>query len=477
MSKSFIVLLFFFKSQLLLGQVIKMPDALCGINNKNSLEDCKRVQQTILNLQASNRLNFLQKDIDSAKNMKLLQPLAPTSIRFAWPLTSRNAEKYAYLASKNFVDMDTSACGIRDYNGGVHTYNGHNGMDVALSVYHWELFKNNEVYAVAAAPGIIVGKMDGEFDRNCSWDDPPWQGTSGSGNYIAVLHADGQTVSYYKHLKSGTLTNKDSGDRVETGEYLGVVGSSGRSTAPHLHFEVHVGWGDPDNASGKLIEPFAGPYNPDTNVSLWVNQPPYEEPAVLGVESHDYYIQDKYSNSCDSTIDLSTLSRKISPGKSVYLRAYFRDWADGSTITFSLVRPDGSIETPWSSINNGEEYTEICNSSYGPTKYRFSYYTLLKTFPANESFGTWAFRFSYYGKIYSHYFSVGCISSQDFSGTQSGLLGFLVSNTITSTVTISGSSTNVIEYSADNQVVLSPGFVATAGCEFVANTKGCNTGN
>jgi murein DD-endopeptidase MepM/ murein hydrolase activator NlpD len=458
------------------AQVSKMPDVVCGINNKNSREDYVRVQQTIYSLQKLGRLQFKKEDIEAVSLMKTLQPSAPTFIRFAWPLTSRKSEEYAYLTSKNFIDLDTSECGMIDYNGGKHTYNGHNGMDIGIGPYGWQRQKDNDVYAIAAAPGIIVGKRDGGFDGNCSWTNPPWVGASASGNFVAVLHADGQTVSYYKHLKNGSLTQKDSGDYVSTGEYLGVIASSGRSTGPHLHFEVHVDWGDPDRPEGKLIEPFAGPYNPDTNVSLWINQPPYEEPDIMGIESHNSGTMDMYTGSCDSSINLNTLDNSFAPGTTVYFRTFFRDWTDGSQVNFYLVKPDGSAETTWTPQSNGSESGYLC-SSYGPEPYRFSYYIRSKALPLDAPAGTWAFRFSYYGKTYSHYFAVGCLLTESFSGTQSGTKGFLVSNRITSTATISGNSTNNIQYRADNEVILSPGFTATAGCQFVANNKGCNRVN
>ena len=56
----------------------------------------------------------------------------------------------------------------------------------------------------------------------------------GFGNYIMVDHGQG-TISLYAHL-SAILVSKDQNVTKET--ILGVVGSTGRSTGPHLHLEI-----------------------------------------------------------------------------------------------------------------------------------------------------------------------------------------------------------------------------------------------
>jgi murein DD-endopeptidase MepM/ murein hydrolase activator NlpD len=58
----------------------------------------------------------------------------------------------------------------------------------------------------------------------------------GYGNAIIVDHGYG-VVSRYGHLES---YNVRPGQRVRRGEVLGFVGSTGRSTGPHLHYEVWV---------------------------------------------------------------------------------------------------------------------------------------------------------------------------------------------------------------------------------------------
>jgi len=73
--------------------------------------------------------------------------------------------------------------------------------------------------------------------------------TSGStlGVYITIDHViDGQAItSVYGHMVSGSVTHAV-GDEVRVGDQIGQVGSTGVTTAPHLHFELRIG-GTPIN--------------------------------------------------------------------------------------------------------------------------------------------------------------------------------------------------------------------------------------
>ncbi len=62
----------------------------------------------------------------------------------------------------------------------------------------------------------------------------PTRLTGGYGNVLVVRHANG-LETYYGHLAQYIV---QSGDLVKAGEVIGYGGSTGRSTGPHLHFEV-----------------------------------------------------------------------------------------------------------------------------------------------------------------------------------------------------------------------------------------------
>ncbi len=57
----------------------------------------------------------------------------------------------------------------------------------------------------------------------------------GNGRYILVDHNNG-FVTKYAHLKKSLVKT---GDSVTRGQVIGLVGSTGRSTGPHVHYEIH----------------------------------------------------------------------------------------------------------------------------------------------------------------------------------------------------------------------------------------------
>lgn len=59
--------------------------------------------------------------------------------------------------------------------------------------------------------------------------------TSETGNVIAIIHAN-QLISVYKH---NSVLLKKEGDKVRAGDYIAIIGNSGKWTSgPHLHFEL-----------------------------------------------------------------------------------------------------------------------------------------------------------------------------------------------------------------------------------------------
>ncbi len=74
---------------------------------------------------------------------------------------------------------------------------------------------------MAAAAGTV---------RFAGWSE------GGYGNMINVRHSDG-SMTRYAHLQQVHIQK---GDCVTQGQVIGEMGSTGRSTGPHLHFEIHL---------------------------------------------------------------------------------------------------------------------------------------------------------------------------------------------------------------------------------------------
>lgn len=76
----------------------------------------------------------------------------------------------------------------------------------------------------AAEAGTVIGASE----------DGGYHG--GAGNYVTIAHGNGLVTKYF-HC-SAVFVNV--GDRVERGQNIAAVGSTGKSTGPHLHFQVEV---------------------------------------------------------------------------------------------------------------------------------------------------------------------------------------------------------------------------------------------
>ena len=73
-----------------------------------------------------------------------------------------------------------------------------------------------------------------------------------SGFSISIQHGTGAVMSVFGHLQERPPFEK--GDKVKQGDVIGLVGNTGNSTAPHLHYSV-------------LVRGVA--YNPETVASKW----------------------------------------------------------------------------------------------------------------------------------------------------------------------------------------------------------------
>jgi murein DD-endopeptidase MepM/ murein hydrolase activator NlpD len=89
---------------------------------------------------------------------------------------------------------------------------------------------------------------------------------------IVIRHegVPGVFATRYDHLKKDSVL-VEPGDVVARGQKIAEAGSSGKSTAPHLHFEV---WG---TGFYELADPWAGECGPNRGPSLWAYDPPWSD--------------------------------------------------------------------------------------------------------------------------------------------------------------------------------------------------------
>ncbi len=280
----------------------------------------------------------------------------------------------------------------------------------------------NEVEIIAAAPGTIIGKGNGLFDQNCAMCT-----SSCDWNAVYVRHSDG-SVAWYGHMKSGSLTSEAVGATVSVGEYLGVVGSSGSSTGPHLHFEVYE-----NDSYTKLIDPWAGTCNAHNgNTSWWASQQPYRVSTIDALMIHSAA---PVLSQCPGG-EAANEKRSFTNGQVVYLGTYYRDQLNLQTVTHTVRRPDNSVYLTWN-----QNFTSDYNASYW-----YYYFTLLN--PATT--GVWKYEVTYNSQTFNTNFAVNSMLQYTFNGN--------------------GNFTDAANWQAGNM----PFTPIPSGAEVIVNTTGAN---
>ncbi|WP_395682751.1 peptidoglycan DD-metalloendopeptidase family protein [Dokdonella sp.] len=334
----------------------------------------------------------LQRNVESLQQKGMLAPVAPfpppLQGGLQWPL--KKAAGFTdpdYHGISNFVDLDPAYPNhLLDWNCGTRTYDladgsNHAGIDIFLWPFPWTLMDEQAIDIIAAAPGTIIGKTDGNDDRSCP------NHYSADWNAVYVQHADG-SVAWYGHMKKFSQTSKPIGATVATGEFLGTVGSAGFSTGPHLHFENHSAV-----SNYTILEPFHGACN--APASLWAQQRPYYDSAINKLATHDADPPNPNDPNCPNPVDeITHLQDHFIGGQTAYFAAYYRDQRSGQVTSYSILRPDGSTFTSW---------TGSSSQPYYAASYWYWSYTL----PGNAPPGRWRFLATYQSVAYAHDFYVG----------------------------------------------------------------------
>ena len=343
-------------------------------NNLNHIPCISSQEYTVLEKQCNENIKLL------GLEKPLLYKIPPTLLN--WPIRAASGFTdcdYYFIGA--YVDQDTATGTIRDFECGNNTYDGHHGTDISVWPFGFYKMDNSQVEVIAAAPGTIVQKADGNFDRNCSANNL-------TANSIIIQHADGSEALYW-HMKSNSLTAKSVGQTVVAGEYLGVVGSSGSASGPHLHFEVWTGI-----TNTTYNDPFSGTCN-SLNASSWWNvQKPHTNSAIIKVSTNttDIVLPGCPTTETPNETDNFSIPFQgpgLSPG---YAKFYFfiRDDVTGLTADCKIVNPNGSTFTSWT-------YTSTANNK----TYIRGYSKLLPTIA-----GTYTFQTSYNGLTCSKTFVI-----------------------------------------------------------------------
>lgn len=189
-------------------------------------EDSKRIKPgTVLNIPSSDTSTSSDwivaiNKAEEAERQKQLELQRQQQLAKAKKASSNRA----YAASSSaYEDVDRSGLIVPISHNGISRgfSSGHSGIDYRASI---------GTPVAAAAGGKVISITGG------------WSG--GYGNQILVDHGGGR-VTRYAHL-SGFAAS--AGQYVSQGQTIGYSGNTGRSTGPHLHFELIIG--------GRPVPPF-----------------------------------------------------------------------------------------------------------------------------------------------------------------------------------------------------------------------------
>jgi len=144
----------------------------------------------------------------------------------------------------NLVDLEKSKK-VLDYQCRKQSYDGHKGIDIRIRDL---TSMNRGVFVLAPAKGIVKAIRQNEMDRDIRLPLSPNINQKECGNGIILTHGDNWETQYC-HLKRASILVKK-GSMVTKGQKLGLVGLSGKTEFPHLHFSVRH--------NGFVIDPFIG---------------------------------------------------------------------------------------------------------------------------------------------------------------------------------------------------------------------------
>jgi murein DD-endopeptidase MepM/ murein hydrolase activator NlpD len=137
-----------------------------------------------------------------------------------------------------FAVGDPGSCGQVENSGGgagwgLPLRSGSYTITQGYSIYHQgiDLAASVGTPVLAANSGVVI-----------------FAGTNSSGYGLAVVLAHGPYLTVYGHLSQW---NVRCGEQVGLGQIIGLVGNTGRSSGPHLHFEIRRGY-EPTNPGATL---------------------------------------------------------------------------------------------------------------------------------------------------------------------------------------------------------------------------------
>lgn len=178
------------------------------------------------------------------------------------------------------VDVRTVTQEFAAYPNPDYQPDGHTGMDFGV---------NTGTPVRAAGAGTVLWA---DWAQGLGWPNPyyiaidfdgPWNGDQSAGIVVVIDH--GHCATLYAHLDQ---TGLNPGDKVAEGEVIGQTGNTGRSSGPHLHFEVlpdgwdvNARWYGRRDPRDYIKPPLISTQSTTTRKGLFMSLTPAQEQEVL----------------------------------------------------------------------------------------------------------------------------------------------------------------------------------------------------
>ena len=248
---------------------------------------------------------------------------------------------------QQYFDHDPST-GVKDYRCGTMSYDGHNGVDLRVPTM---AAQQKGVSVLAAASGIVKAVREGVADVNVRAAGLDSVAGRECGNGVLIEH-EGGWETLYCHMAKGSV-HVQTGEHVETGTKLGLVGLSGQTEFPHLHFSV--------GHNGIMVDPFAVGEKDACEVShpLWSaaaeDALAYHSPSVInfGFADEPLSVSDVEFGRADAMLPTASSSALVAFIRAIGLKA-------ADVQSFTLRGPGGEVlahnETPPLDSNMAERF-------------------------------------------------------------------------------------------------------------------------
>lgn len=200
-----------------------------------------------LKIFARNNTEFLQsvqieatfKGMEASEDLPILKTIEPNQSAYYFSLTPvKNAYSYNYRFT--YIKGDVTA----EHNDDIIYYlpyaqsksyivdQSYNETPTHMNQYALDFHMDEGTEITAIRAGVVFEVVDSN-NKGCPRED-----CSKFNNYVLVMHDDGSIADYSHLQKNGARV--EVGDTITSGDLIGLSGSTGYASGPHLHLEVYV---------------------------------------------------------------------------------------------------------------------------------------------------------------------------------------------------------------------------------------------